>query len=186
MPERLGEGEHDYQERHGGDQRCTRRPARQSRGGCPVAHRDAPRDLARHRHLERPGRDQDDREEAEQRSERAVVLTAEDAPGREQEDVRGDDRHGCRGREDGAAADAARGAEDTGAFWANGRSRVPVTGVVSLSSNVSGISYPLPARRTRGFAYYVRVLRVVGVIQFRAKYTGAVLGYVWSLIKPLA
>jgi len=26
----------------------------------------------------------------------------------------------------------------------------------------------------------------VGVIQFRAKYTGAVLGYVWSLIKPLA
>jgi ABC-2 type transport system permease protein len=30
------------------------------------------------------------------------------------------------------------------------------------------------------------VLRVVGVIEFRAKYAGAALGYVWSLVKPLA
>jgi ABC-2 type transport system permease protein len=30
------------------------------------------------------------------------------------------------------------------------------------------------------------VLRVVGPIQFKAKYAGAVLGYVWSLVKPLA
>jgi ABC-2 type transport system permease protein len=32
----------------------------------------------------------------------------------------------------------------------------------------------------------MRVLRVVGVIDFKAKYAGAVLGYVWSLVKPLA
>jgi ABC-2 type transport system permease protein len=30
------------------------------------------------------------------------------------------------------------------------------------------------------------VLRVVGVIEFRAKYAGAALGYLWSLAKPLA
>ncbi len=41
-----------------------------------------------------------------------------------------------------------------------------------------------PARR--GLAYYLRVLRVVGPIQFKAKYAGAVLGYVWSLVKPLS
>jgi ABC-2 type transport system permease protein len=43
-----------------------------------------------------------------------------------------------------------------------------------------------PARPTSGIAYYIRVLRVVGVIEFKAKYAGAVLGYVWSLAKPLA
>src|SRR5436305_15121539 len=49
------------------------------------------------------------------------------------------------------------------------------------------ISYPLSARsRTQGLRYYLRVLRVVGVIDFKAKYAGAVLGYVWSLAKPLA
>jgi ABC-2 type transport system permease protein len=52
---------------------------------------------------------------------------------------------------------------------------------------VSDLSYPLqPARPTRGAAYFVRVLRVVGAIEFKAKYAGAVLGYVWSLLKPLA
>ena len=52
---------------------------------------------------------------------------------------------------------------------------------------MSGISYPLrPARATSGVAYYLRVLRVVGAIDFKAKYAGAVLGYVWSLAKPLA
>jgi ABC-2 type transport system permease protein len=30
------------------------------------------------------------------------------------------------------------------------------------------------------------VLRVVGAIEFKAKYEGAALGYVWSLVKPLA
>jgi ABC-2 type transport system permease protein len=52
---------------------------------------------------------------------------------------------------------------------------------------VSDLSYPLqPARATRGVAYYLRVLRVVGAIEFKAKYAGAVMGYVWSLVKPLA
>jgi ABC-2 type transport system permease protein len=52
---------------------------------------------------------------------------------------------------------------------------------------VSEISYPLaPARATRGLAYYLRVLRVVGGIEFKARYEGAALGYVWSLVKPLA
>jgi ABC-2 type transport system permease protein len=32
----------------------------------------------------------------------------------------------------------------------------------------------------------VRVLRVVGGIEFKTKYAGAALGYVWSLVKPLA
>src|SRR5213596_1674793 len=43
-----------------------------------------------------------------------------------------------------------------------------------------------PVRATRGVAYYLRVLRVVGAIEFKAKYAGAVLGYIWSLAKPLA
>jgi ABC-2 type transport system permease protein len=52
---------------------------------------------------------------------------------------------------------------------------------------VSDVSYPLPRRRaTTGAAYYWRVLRVIGAIDFKARYADAVLGYVWSLIKPLA
>jgi ABC-2 type transport system permease protein len=52
---------------------------------------------------------------------------------------------------------------------------------------MSDVSYPVQASRaTSGLAYYARVLRVVGVIEFRAKYAGAVLGYFWSLAKPLA
>jgi ABC-2 type transport system permease protein len=52
---------------------------------------------------------------------------------------------------------------------------------------VGEISYPLkPARATSGAAYYLRVLRVVGGIEFKAKYAGAALGYVWSVAKPLA
>jgi ABC-2 type transport system permease protein len=52
---------------------------------------------------------------------------------------------------------------------------------------VSQISHPLaPRRATSGSAYYLRVLRVIGVISFRSKYAGAVLGYFWSLAKPLA
>lgn len=43
-----------------------------------------------------------------------------------------------------------------------------------------------PARATTGVRYYMRVLRVVGAIEFKAKYEGAVLGYIWSLVKPLA
>lgn len=52
---------------------------------------------------------------------------------------------------------------------------------------MSDVAYPLaPARATHGLAYYLRVLRIVGVIQFKAKYAGAALGYIWSLAKPLA
>lgn len=52
---------------------------------------------------------------------------------------------------------------------------------------VSEVSYPLPRRgATTGVAYYVRVLRVIGAIDFKARYADAVLGYVWSLVKPLA
>ena len=51
---------------------------------------------------------------------------------------------------------------------------------------MSGISYPLPPpRATRGLSYYLRVLRVVGVIEFKKNYAGATLGYVWSLLRPL-
>jgi ABC-2 type transport system permease protein len=52
---------------------------------------------------------------------------------------------------------------------------------------MSETAYPARAARpTSGLAYYLRVLRVVGGIEFKAKYAGAVLGYVWSLAKPLA
>jgi ABC-2 type transport system permease protein len=46
-------------------------------------------------------------------------------------------------------------------------------------------SYPLRSP-TRGVAYYLRVLRVIGGIDFKARYSDAVLGYLWSLVKPLA
>jgi ABC-2 type transport system permease protein len=49
------------------------------------------------------------------------------------------------------------------------------------------IAYPAaPGPATRGPRYYLRVLRIVGPIQFKKIYAGAVLGYVWSLVKPLA
>jgi ABC-2 type transport system permease protein len=52
---------------------------------------------------------------------------------------------------------------------------------------VSETSYPLVrATATSGVAYYLRVLRVIGVIDFKARYTDAALGYVWSIVKPLA
>lgn len=41
-------------------------------------------------------------------------------------------------------------------------------------------------KATTGTAYYLRVLRVVGAIDFKAKYEDAALGYVWSIVKPLA
>ena len=52
---------------------------------------------------------------------------------------------------------------------------------------MSATSYPSTARRpTTGVAYYLRVLRVVGAIDFKIKYSDAALGYVWSVVKPLA
>jgi ABC-2 type transport system permease protein len=52
---------------------------------------------------------------------------------------------------------------------------------------VSDISYPLLRRgATSGVAYYLRVLRVIGAIDFKARYADALLGYIWSLVKPLS
>ena len=52
---------------------------------------------------------------------------------------------------------------------------------------MSATSYPSTAPRpTSGIAYYLRVLRVVGAIDFKIKYSDAALGYVWSVVKPLA
>ena len=43
------------------------------------------------------------------------------------------------------------------------------------------LSYPVsPARATSGIPYYLRVLRVVGVIEFKAKDAGAALGLLVS------
>jgi ABC-2 type transport system permease protein len=51
---------------------------------------------------------------------------------------------------------------------------------------MSEISYPpRGTRATTGVAYYARVLRVVGATDFKAKYSDAVLGYLWSLMKPI-
>ncbi len=35
-------------------------------------------------------------------------------------------------------------------------------------------------------AYYLRVLRVIAAVEFKIKYAGSLLGYVWSLAKPLS
>jgi ABC-2 type transport system permease protein len=45
---------------------------------------------------------------------------------------------------------------------------------------------PATGKPTSGLAYYFRVLRVVGAIDFKAKYSDAALGYLWSIVKPLA
>jgi ABC-2 type transport system permease protein len=45
---------------------------------------------------------------------------------------------------------------------------------------------PSTRRATRGLGYYVRVLRVMGVVDFKSRYNDAALGYLWSLVKPLA
>jgi ABC-2 type transport system permease protein len=52
---------------------------------------------------------------------------------------------------------------------------------------VSSTSHPSAAvRATSGLAYYLRVLRVIGAIDFKIKYSDAALGYLWSVVKPLA
>jgi ABC-2 type transport system permease protein len=64
---------------------------------------------------------------------------------------------------------------------------VASTAFVSLTALVIEVSHPPQRQRaTSGIAYYARVLRVMGVVDFKARYSDAVLGYVWSLIKPLA
>jgi ABC-2 type transport system permease protein len=42
-----------------------------------------------------------------------------------------------------------------------------------------------PPSATSGIVYYLRVLRVVGGIDFKARYADSALGYAWSVAKPL-
>lgn len=52
---------------------------------------------------------------------------------------------------------------------------------------MSDLSHPRWAEQSRSrLAYYARVLRVTGGVEFKIKYTDSVFGYVWSLAKPLA
>jgi len=46
----------------------------------------------------------------------------------------------------------------------------------------------LDTRPSRGdrLAYHLRILRVIAVAEFKLKYAGSALGYVWSVLKPLA
>lgn len=46
-------------------------------------------------------------------------------------------------------------------------------------------AYPRAGRRER-IAYELRVLRVIAAIEFKLKYAESVLGYVWSIAKPLS
>jgi ABC-2 type transport system permease protein len=45
---------------------------------------------------------------------------------------------------------------------------------------------PQRPRATSGIGYYIRVLSVMGVVDFKARYSDAALSYLWSLVKPLA
>lgn len=56
------------------------------------------------------------------------------------------------------------------------------TSITPLSTTYSVSHTPLHERG----AYYARVLRVLSVSDFKLKYAGSILGYVWSLMKPLA
>ncbi len=52
---------------------------------------------------------------------------------------------------------------------------------------MNSTSYAIDAQRSRSrLAYYLRVLRLVATIEFKMKYADSVLGYAWSLAKPLA
>jgi ABC-2 type transport system permease protein len=42
-----------------------------------------------------------------------------------------------------------------------------------------------PRKPTAGLRYYLRVLRIIGGIDFKTKYVDSALGYVWSVAKPL-
>jgi ABC-2 type transport system permease protein len=43
-----------------------------------------------------------------------------------------------------------------------------------------------PGLGTSRLAYYLRVLRVIAAVEFKMKYAGSALGYIWSLAKPLS
>jgi ABC-2 type transport system permease protein len=54
-----------------------------------------------------------------------------------------------------------------------------------MATTASG---PTPSRslRRRRLLHNLRILRVIAAVDFKLKYAGSVLGYVWSVIKPLA
>ena len=56
---------------------------------------------------------------------------------------------------------------------------------MSATPSASTYSISRPRYRER-VAYQFRVLRVIASVQFKLKYVDSVLGYVWSLAKPLA
>lgn len=47
-------------------------------------------------------------------------------------------------------------------------------------------TYEAAAKSRWDSAYYLRVLRVIGAAEFKLKYSDSVLGYAWSILKPLA
>ena len=49
----------------------------------------------------------------------------------------------------------------------------------------AALSQPARPGRIGGLAYNLRVLRVIAMSEFKLKYADSVLGYVWSLLKPL-
>ncbi|HEY8704598.1 MAG TPA: hypothetical protein VIL98_07580 [Gaiellaceae bacterium] len=42
-----------------------------------------------------------------------------------------------------------------------------------------------PTRRDR-LAYQLRIVRAIAVAEFKLRYAGSALGYLWSVLKPLA
>jgi ABC-2 type transport system permease protein len=53
-----------------------------------------------------------------------------------------------------------------------------------MTATTQAAAPPRPGRR--GLRYQARVLRVIAATEFKLKYSDSVLGYAWSLLKPLA
>ena len=51
---------------------------------------------------------------------------------------------------------------------------------------MTSASYEVTRPRAGRLAYHARVLRVIAAVEFKIKYADSVLGYVWSVAKPLA
>ena len=183
-------------------------PKRAAPAGSPVA--TLPRDLARHRHLQRAGRNQHDRQQAEQGCKRAVVLAAEDASGGEQEDVVRDDRRSAATASSAplraplgtvrlaggpAGRSEPRSVRRIGPILANGAGLGSggasgtrrLTAPLSLSDQVSEISYPL---RRDSSHEWIDVLLAGAPCCRSHRFQGQVRRrrsrLLWSIAKPLA
>ena len=75
--ERYRQHKRKHDERHGADEREPERPSCERVSACGVARSEAPRHLARDRHLQGLRRDEDDGQQSEQGRERAVPVAAE-------------------------------------------------------------------------------------------------------------